>query len=393
MILKDFPLPVRRITPYDAHYFYGYYDNPGIDPTDRYQLAHKVSFMDRMPTKNDWAELGIIDMHTNEFTPIAKTQAWNFQQGAMFQYLHGTDAKDVIYNDFIDGEYVAVIMNLATGKTRYLDRPVANIAPNGKYALSINFSRLFDFRPGYGYCNIPDKFYYKNHSADDGVFLTDISTGKSKLIISYEQLWEFTNSYFKGVDQKIIVNHITFNTDSSRFIMLLRNFVPAGSSHITALVTADTSGENMYLLSDYGVQSHYHWKDKENIIFFSNGKELECSAGWANNYVLKDKTHDGYLVADGFFSNRDNHMSYSPNRKYFITDTYPSASRMQSLRLYDIEKNICYDLGKFYSVNTGNVDSRCDMHPRWNCDGTAITFDSTHEGFRGIYRMELTDIL
>ena len=37
------------------------------------------------------------------------------------------------------------------------------------------------------------------------------------------------------------------------------------------------------------------------------------------------------------------------------------------------------------------TDVRCDLHPRWNRKGNAITFDSTHEGFRGIYRVELTE--
>ena len=392
MIIKEKVVPAKRITPYDAHYFYGYYDNPAMEPADRFHLATRVSFMNRIPSASDVAELGVIDMQNGGFELIDTTTAWNFQQGAMLQYLYGSGGKKVIYNSFIDGEYRAVVKDLISGDKRFLDRPVANVSQDGKWGLSINFSRLFDFRPGYGYCNIPDSFYWKNHSDKDGVFLVDIETGKSKLIISYETLWEFTKGYFKGADQKMVINHITFNTTASRFIMLLRNFPPQGGKHVTALITADRNGDNLYLLSDYGIQSHYHWKDEENIIFYSDGKELDCTLGWANNYVLKDKTQEGYLVADGFFV-KDNHMSYSPDRKFYITDTYPEKERMQLLRLYNIEKNECYDLGRFYSMPSSVTDIRCDLHPRWNCAGNAFTFDSTHEGFRAIYRMELEDIL
>ena len=41
----------------------------------------------------------------------------------------------------------------------------------------------------------------------------------------------------------------------------------------------------------------------------------------------------------------------------------------------------------FYSMLPSCVDIRCDLHPRWNRTGTAFSFDSTHEGFRGIYEV------
>ena len=392
MILKEKNLPIRRITPSDAHYFYGYYDNISMEATDKIHLTHRVSFMNRLQNRNDSADVGYIEIESGNFVRIDTTKAWNFQQGAMLQFLPGSDGKEVVYNNFIDGKYVAVVYNMISGSKRYLDRPVANIAPNGKYALSINFSRLFDFRPGYGYCNVPDAFYYKKHSDKDGVFLIDIATGKSKLIISYDRLWDFTKEYFNGKDEKMVINHITFNTTSERFIILLRNFPAPGCKHVTALITANKDGEDLFLLSDYGVQSHYNWIDGENIIFFSDGKELECTSGWANNYILKDKTYEGELIGDNFFVNEDNHMNFSPDRKYFITDTYPRQS-MQYLRLYNMEKNECTNLGRFYSVPQSITDIRCDLHPRWNCAGNAVTFDSTHEGFRGIYRIELGEIL
>ena len=42
-------------------------------------------------------------------------------------------------------------------------------------------------------------------------------------------------------------------------------------------------------------------------------------------------------------------------------------------------------LGSFYSIETPVIDIRCDLHPRWSRNNKIITFDSTHERFRGIY--------
>lgn len=378
-------VPVRRISPADGEYFFGYYDLPAM--RGALHLAHKAPFADRLQKKGDRALVGVIDTDSGKFEELDETEAWNFQQGAMLQW-NPAESDEIIYNCVADGEYRAAVMNIKTGKKRFLDMPVANVSPKGDYALSVNFSRIYDFRPGYGYASFADRFYYKNHPEDDGIFLTDIKNGKSKMIISLDELWNFAGSHFNGNDQKIAINHITFNTDGSRFLCLVRNFVKPGEQLITATVTANADGSDMFLLSDFAIQSHYNWRDRENVIFYASGKELSCSRGWANNYILRDKSHSGEPVADYFFVG-DNHMSYSPDRTLLLADTYPDGNRMQALRIYDFAKDMLINIGKFYSLPRSVIDIRCDLHPRWDNEGKRISFDSTHEGIRGIY---MTDI-
>lgn len=378
-------VPVRRISPADGEYFFGYYDLPAM--RGALHLAHKAPFADRLQKKGDRALVGVIDTDSGKFEELDETEAWNFQQGAMLQW-NPAESDEIIYNCVADGEYRGAVMNIKTGKKRFLDMPVANVSPKGDYALSVNFSRIYDFRPGYGYASFADRFYYKNHPEDDGIFLTDIKTGKSKMIISLDELWNFAGSHFNGNDQKITINHITFNTDGSRFLCLVRNFVKPGEQLITATVTANADGSDMFLLSDFAIQSHYNWRDRENVIFYASGKELSCSRGWANNYILRDKSHSGEPVADYFFVG-DNHMSYSPDRALLLADTYPDGNRMQALRIYDFAKDMLINIGKFYSLPRSVIDIRCDLHPRWDNEGKRISFDSTHEGIRGIY---MTDI-
>lgn len=378
-------VPVRRISPADGEYFFGYYDLPAM--RGALHLAHKAPFADRLQKKGDRALVGVIDTDSGKFEELDETEAWNFQQGAMLQW-NPAESDEIIYNCVADGEYRAAVMNIKTGKKRFLDMPVANVSPKGDYALSVNFSRIYDFRPGYGYASFADRFYYKNHPEDDGIFLTDIKTGKSKMIISLDELWNFAGSHFNGNDQKITINHITFNTDGSRFLCLVRNFVKPGEQLITATVTANADGSDMFLLSDFAIQSHYNWRDRENVIFYASGKELSCSRGWANNYILRDKSHSGEPVADYFFVG-DNHMIYSPDRTLLLADTYPDGNRMQALRIYDFAKDMLINIGKFYSLPRSVIDIRCDLHPRWDNEGKRISFDSTHEGIRGIY---MTDI-
>lgn len=381
---------VKRITPNDGQYFFGYYDLQPYNQSQTLHLTHKAPFRNRLHERGDSAEVGFIELSTGKYEKLDTTFAWNFQQGAMLQWNPKSPENEVIYNSMIDDEHVGVILDISTGKKRYLDRPVANVSRDGKYALSINMSRLYDFRPGYGYAWPGDAFYYKNHSKDDGVFLIDMETGNSELVLSLDEIWDFRGKDFYGKDEKMVINHITFNTDASRFVALVRNFPPKGQKHVTALITANRDGSDMFLLSDYGIQSHYWWINDKEILFFNDGKEIDACRGVVNTYVLKDKTYEGSLFADGFFY-RDNHMSLSPDQKYMITDTYPEVESMKTLRLYDVEKNVCADIGCFYELPNCSTDVRCDLHPRWNRTSSAITFDSTHEGFRGVYEIELPE--
>lgn len=379
----------RRISPLDGEYFFGYYD---LQPFwENLHLTHKTTFADRLQKRGDKAEVGILDMNTARYERLDTTGAWNFQQGAMLQWNPTAPGREVIYNSLSDGGYEATVLDIHTGHKRFLEGPVANVSPKGDFALSINFGRMYNFRPGYGYADYGDPLYYHNHSDRDGVFLINMKTGKSRLILSLQQLWEFCGSFFGDRDEKLVINHITFNTDGSRFLLLLRNFPEPGQNHKTATITANTDGSDLFLLSDFCVQSHYHWRDKEHVIFYSSGKELSCARGKGNNYILKDKTYEGEMIADGYFVG-DNHMSYSPDRTLLMTDTYPDDQRMQRLRIYSFAENTCTDLGKFYSIPRSTIDIRCDLHPRWNQDGSRISFDSTHEGQRGVYMVEFDPI-
>ena len=202
--LSDIYQQAQIITPDDdAHYFFGYYDLRASQGSRH--LCHRVQFMDRLPVAEDVAELGYLE--DGEFIPFATTTAWNFQQGALLQY-HPTKKDTVYYNVYEDGKFSTVTHNYATGEKRYTDRPVACISPDGKWGMAVNFGRIYDFRPGYGYAAAKDPYADVNIPAQDGIFLTDMETGKSKMLVNYEVLAKaagFTEN------QKVLVNHITFN--------------------------------------------------------------------------------------------------------------------------------------------------------------------------------------
>lgn len=380
----------KRITPENENWFFGYYDNPAFSCDGKFHLAIRVPFMDRMPCHTDPAEIFVINLESGERTKVGQTLAWNFQQSCMLQW-HPTLADTIVYND-VDPDaaqgYCTVIQDLKTGVKRYAGRACADIAPDGKTGVAVNFDRIYDFRPGYGYCRERDPFYDQDHPADDGVFIVDLETGKARLILSYERIWALCGGYFGGGDKKILINHITFNTDGSRLVLLVRNFGGDGSKWLTAILTVGCDGADPYLLSDFSYASHYHWRDSRVLAMHSAG--LEVGDMGNQLYELTDRTHTGTVIDSDFFR-ADGHCSYSPDCSRMLYDSYPKPDMHRELYLYDLVSRRGALLGRYLDdpLFKKITDARCDLHPRWSPDGRHISLDSIREGFRAVYLLDL----
>jgi len=385
MITSTFP-NLRRLTPQDgAHYFFGYYDIPAFSNNDKLHLAHRVQFWDRLPREDDIAEIGFIERDKSTFTPLAKTAAWNFQQGSMLQWFPNNNADEIIFNVREKSTFGSCIINIASGNKRYFSMPVANVDPQGRYALGINFSRMFDFRSGYGYAGIADPWKDENHPEEDGIYLQNFRDGSVKLILSLQQIWEFTRQWLPEENQKVLVNHITFNPSGTRFVALVRYFSTPERKWATIVITANADGTDLRAMKEgYIAASHYHWKNDEVLMIYAAGEE------GVQLYEWNDRTHEEKAINPDMF-HQDGHCSYSPERNVILYDSYPDKERNQQLFTYDSETQQARQLGKLYSYDQGNIDIRCDLHPRWNRAGEVISLDSNHEGSRQIYELEMAN--
>lgn len=376
----------KKITPDDGYqYFFGYYDLQPFDTTGRYHLAHRVKFMDRLPEPADVAELGAIDMETGAFVKWSETTAWNFQQGAMLRWYK--DDERIVYNIFDGTDYRTEIKNIVTGAVRRLPRAFADISADGKYAVCINFSRIYDFRPGYGYAGLPDPYADVESPAEDGVWLMDMESGGCELIISYKQIREqFPQLPYS--DGKLLVNHITFNPSGNRFLFLLRNFPVNGQKWNTMLITSDLEG-NMYKLTDYCVNSHYHWKNDREILIVTSGKtEIQSYC----LHLFEDLTNRVERLPEPN-PETDIHCLYSPDRRYILGDGYPDRKGKRTLWLIDTMSREIFRALDSPTVIPDCLDIRCDLHARWSRDGKYVTYDSTHTGKRTICKISLEDML
>ena len=369
----------RVLSPDDkAHYFFGYYDLQPYSKDGSKHLAHRVPFADRIPTETDTAELGYIE--NDKFVKIAETTAWNFQQGALLQWY---DEENIIYNYRDENGFCSIIKNISTKSERRISMPIANLSDDRKWGLSVNFGRIYAYRPGYGYAGLVDKGANVNAPEDDGAFLVNMQTGESKLVLSYKRIRdEFVPEYYK--DSKILINHITFNPSAERFLMLVRTFTISPKNQLTTmLLTSDRDGKDVRRLTDFAVNSHYYWKNDEEFIIWS---ELDEGEGL---YYINDKTGEVKKSKDRILNETDFHCLYTPDKKRIIGDTY-SRYYYDSFYRYEDGK----DAEQFFHIKRHNgkffapVDARCDNHIRCNQSGTKLSFDTFNAEYRQICELQ-----
>ena len=360
----------------DYEYFYGYYDKSPWDINDRYIICLRVKQTYKSVAPQEEAEIILLDSDSDyKATKIGTTNAWNVQQGCLAQWL-GPDFKSrIIYNDFRNSKYCAVVYNVETGREEKIyDMPIYDVARDGSYALSLDFSRLHRMRPGYGYSNLEEQT--KNEKCPDkpAIWKIDLETGNVQVIKKYTELANFeTDGSMEGAEHK--VNHLMISPNGKRFMVLHRWF-QKGRKH-TRLVTMNIDGREMYNLSDDIFVSHCYWKNNKEILGFLR-KENQGD----HYYLMKDKTQHYRMLWPEL--NTDGHCSYSPDGKYVITDTYPNRKRVASLFLCK-ETGEYKQVARFFAPFRYDNDCRCDLHPRWNYKGNKICIDSVHDGKRGLY--------
>lgn len=383
---------IIKISPDDTNfeYFFGYYDKSPWDITDRYILCLKAKNTWDDVSPHEKADILLIDTEkekadSKRVVKIAETSAWNVQQGCMLQWLGPNYKNKIIFNDFRDGEFCSVILDVKTLEEKIVNAPIYTVSSNGEFALTLDFTRLYSLRPGYGYYNKIEKTRGIELPSEACIWYINLKTNEVKPVLSYTDFANFQPRVeMKGKDVVHKVNHIMLSPDGKRFMVLYRWF--KGKRKYTRLITCNIDGSDMYLLNDDDMVSHCFWKNNEQILAFENKKKT--GPGY---YLMKDKTQEyeycwPELSADG-------HPSYSYDKKYVVTDSYPNRSRMSYLRIMDgnEKKNDVRIIAKVFAPFKYDNDTRCDLHPRWNHRSDEICFDSVFEGRRGLYCIKIND--
>jgi len=404
------------------HYFFGYYNKSNWNLAGTRLLGNQVPWRDAYLTPGLTANVGYFDLEDDSrYKVIGSTRAWNWQMGCQLQWVGMSRQSQVVYNIRTEDAaarypyFGSEIYDIETGGRRQLPIPIYVAAPNGEWALSVDYRRLYVTHETIGYSCDRYKPQLDNCPADDGIYRLELGSGEYKLLVSYADLASFhpRDSMRKAIHW---VSHIEVNPSSSRVLFLHRwtERVKDETCFLHRLITMNPDGSDLRLLecSDHPLPqlaedfdptkvgtfdyeksewqiSHPLWRNDREIIVWGPHKGRI-------HYHLYEDCNNGAVTAVGKRVLTENgHMTFSPaNQRWLLSDTYPdSQTHERVLFLFDMETGKRHDLGSFYADPSLSKENRCDLHPRWRADGRAVCIDSVHEHDRNMYILDVSSIV
>ena len=361
----------------DKDIFFGYHD---ITPFS--QDNSKILAMQTNNSPGSIASVGWFDIYDSEkkFSSIGQTQTWCWQQGCRLQWFPPESNSQIIYNKIIDGKYGSELFDISQNKIiRKLNSPIYALNSLGESALSLNFSRLQRLRPGYGYSVLADKTIDQKTPSTDGLWVIDLISGESELLISLSELALYkTNESMTAAEHYL--NHLSYSPNGKRIIFF--HLWRKGGTRYNRILSVDVDGENLNLISEH-TASHVCWYSDDKIIGFTIDEDGN------GRFRIFEIGESGYTNIGSDDLNLDGHPMYSPQENKIVVDSYPDKISERELSIIDLGQSLKINIAKFYSPPMLMGEKRCDLHPRWNRNGTAIAVDSAHEGKRGLFILDL----
>ena len=385
-------VPVRVITKGPRHHWFGYYDKLQFDPTSRFVLGMSVGFQHRSPRGDDVIKIGMVDLESNDqWIELGETRAWNWQQGCMLQWRPGSD-REVIWNDREKDRFVCRIMDVKTRQVQTVEHPVYSLSPDGKTAVTTDFRRINDVRPGYGYAGPKDPWQDDLAPRKSGISRVDLETGEATPIVSLADVVRIGEIPKPALGIKHYFNHLLFSPNGQRFIALHRWRYPDGS-RLTRMITANPDGSDIRVVIPNGYASHFIWRDPTHIL--SQARHWLGVDQW-NNFLFEDKNGGGDVRAVGHgVLDPAGHLTYLPGNEWILNDTYPKGpQRLQTPHLFHVATRRRVDLASFHLPPVYRGEWRVDTHPRYSPNSRYVCIDSPQENQgRQLHLLDISEIV
>lgn len=406
-------------------HFFGYYDKSPFDGDERRLLCHAVDFDGRMVQAGDRAGIGFWDLSDGSYTRLGETEAFNWQQGSMLQWLPGTDYTQVIYNDRANNHFAAIILDVQAEDRHVLPITIYSLASDGHYAVTPRFERLYYCRPGYCYQGIEQPQWNARLPLGDGIWCLNLKSGTQELILETKALAESQRlPSMQGATH--YVEHPLIAPDGKKLIFLHRWVVPGDGTIVTRLYGCNLDGTDLRMYPDTGMYSHAIWQDPDSFIVWGRQPnayaQIRLKGNWRRVLTPLLRFHRRYpyhpmiqgarrrIARDAFlrFSGpeqpeivgrgrleEDGHPSVCPGcPQLLLVDTYEDKQNYRHLKIYNMESDVAVEIGRFYSPDRFNRTSfRCDLHPRWSPSGRLVCVDRAYRGGRQMLVLDVSGVL
>lgn len=422
-IISKYLIPVFETQDNSAEWF-GYYNYDTLNHDQTKMLCNRAKSERSIITKDDCIELGYYDISTGSWYKIGESDSWNWQQGAMMQWLPGRgNESKVIYNCSREGHLVSRIYDTVSGESIEIGWPIYGLTPDGKKSISLDFERSYWCR-AYHYQSVSNPKKDGRLVEGDGIYEIDLENNARRLLIDIKDIVALDADDDFDV-MKHWIEHIMINPSGTRFCFLHR-YSPLNnlSQYRTRICVANIDGTGLQVIPGWNTYmwSHFGWQGDNSFVIYTYKrptiyKKFDKPAGVAENcnankmslrevlrvtakfvrrliprgiyrkLLAKNSYYQHYVLDDnGKFQLKDTwlqpyfdvdgHPSFTNDGKYMLTDSYPDQNNNRRYIIFNAEEQKGMIVAKM-PENSKPGNAACDLHPKFSHDNQYVAFDTT----------------
>jgi len=390
---KDAVVPIIRIS--TGKVIHRFFDTSPISPSGKYIVLFRFPSETHSPTPGEVGEVILVEIKTGKERVVAKSRGFEMQLGANVQW--GRTDKELFFNDVdtTTWKIFATLLNPFSGKLRRMDGPVFMVSPDGKQLASHNLAKSRFAQVGYG-AVVPNTIALRNKGLvdSDGIYITDVATGKCRQIVSIKQIYE------NAIPSMAITNpenfefycfQVKWNPQGTRLLTVI-DWLPKKEGkrqRVVITMRADGSDIRTAVTNEQWSLGGHH------INWMPDGEQLSMNLNVDGKPGIEIITvkYDGtnmktvYKIGSG-------HPSYHPKGlPYIITDAYSGEMTLPNgktpIRLINVEKQTERNIAEIVLPEITNFEFRVDAHPAWDKTGRYVVFNGVDNGTRCVYIADL----
>ena len=403
-------VPVYCLTPHEGRVIHRFFDTSPVSPNGKYIALFRLPQEEHAPIPGEKGEVVVIDLATGEEHVVAQTAGWETQMGANVNW--GGDDDTLLFNDVDTDSWTVhgIKLNWKSGKKDLFDKGVYHVSPDGRFAVCADLTAMRRTQSGYGVI-IPDERvpHYHGISEDNGIWITDLATMQTHLLISAAEVVE------KAVprtawDDYASMENIFFHTKwspSGKYLMFsLRRYFADNAR----------SFWNMSPKMRYDV---FTMRPDKTEIFDTLPQDVWHNLGHHTNWCPDEEHLSLNLAIDGgndvhfCIVNRNGtnlhkicdepigsgHPTIHPNGRFLITDAYQFESlcrqdgctplRMVDLHTFQTTIIAWLPVAIPHERLLADVGLRVDPHPAWDRSWRWLVFNAFVNGTRRVYLADM----
>ena len=214
---------------YKSH-IHRFFDSSPFSPSGRYLAVSRFNNGSDFKSK---LSIIIIDLLKGKEIEVTTTHAWGSQMGAHIQW--GGNDQQLLFNAIRktnknknnkSNEYeievpYGISYNIFTKESKDLECPIYHVSSSGKFAASPCMTKLHHMQLGYG-ITVNGTLSEKNHGVptNQGLFITDLSTGKCRLLVSLKRIAKIVGI---PLDTPTYGFHVKWSSDEKYLLFVVRH--------------------------------------------------------------------------------------------------------------------------------------------------------------------------